>query len=277
MVFNSGLFMKISVLLSLYIKESPDYLDACLASLSNQTYLPNEIVIVFDGPVTTELNACTIKWSEKLPIKIVRIENNVGLGEALNIGLKSCTHNVVFRMDTDDICHKDRFLKQVSYFENNPEIGLLSSTIGEFRESIDDVYAYRKLPLTHSMILQFSKKRNPFNHMAVAFKKDLVLAVGGYQREYLYEDYALWIRMIQNGVITANLPEALVYARTGNGMATRRSGLKYAKSEFTAQINFYKTGYLNFFELIRNLSIRIPLRLIPISFLSLLYSTVLRK
>ncbi|CAH5887666.1 glycosyltransferase [Enterobacter roggenkampii] len=269
--------MKISVLLSLYIKESPDFLHSCLASLCNQTYFPDEIVIVFDGPVTTELNECIIKWSEKLPVKIVKIENNVGLGEALNIGLRSCSNNIVFRMDTDDICHKDRFMKQVEYFEDNPDVGLLSSTVGEFRESIDDVYAYRKLPLTHSKILQFSKKRNPFNHMAVAFKKDLVLAAGGYQREYLYEDYALWVRMIQNGVITANLPETLVYARAGNGMAARRSGLKYAKSEFAAQVNFYRTGYLSFFELIRNLSIRIPLRLIPVSFLSLLYSTVLRK
>ena len=83
--------------------------------------------------------------------------------------------------------------------------------------------------------------------------------------------------MIQNGVVTANLPETLVYARTGNGMAVRRSGLKYAKSEFAAQVNFYKTGYLSLSELIRNLSIRIPLRLIPVSVLSLLYSTVLRK
>lgn len=269
--------MKISVLLSLYKKESPVFLDLCLASLFYQTYFPDEVVIVYDGPITHELNDCVNNWSEKLPIKIVRLPNNVGLGEALNNGLKFCTHNIVFRMDTDDICHKDRFITQLSYFENNPEVGLLSSSVGEFKETIDDVYAYRKLPLTHGQILQFAKKRNPFNHMAVAFKKDLVLAAGGYQREYLYEDYALWVRMIQNGVITANLPETLVYARAGNGMAARRSGLKYAKSEFAAQVNFYRTGYLSFFELIRNLSIRIPLRLIPVSFLSLLYSTVLRK
>jgi len=269
--------MKISVLLSLYIKESPDFLHSCLASLYNQSKFPDEVVIVFDGPVTTKLNDCVVKWSEKLPIKIVRIQDNVGLGEALNIGLKSCSHNIVFRMDTDDICHKERFMKQTSYFEKNPEVGLLSSSVGEFRESVDDVYAYRKLPLTHSKILQFAKKRNPFNHMAVAFKKDLVISAGGYQREYLYEDYALWIRMIQNGVTTANLPETLVYARAGNGMAARRSGLKYAKSEFSAQVKFYKTGYLSFSELMRNLSIRLPLRLIPVSFLSLLYSTVLRR
>ncbi len=273
----SGLAMKISVLLSLYNKESPEFLNVCLTSLHEQTLAPDEIVIVFDGPVTPELNDCVVKWSHKLPIIIIRLDNNVGLGEALNIGLKSCSHNLVFRMDTDDVCHKDRFLKQLSYFEHNPKVGLLSSSVGEFKESLDDVYAFRKLPLTHNEIIRYAKKRNPFNHMAVAFKKDLVLLAGGYKREYLYEDYALWVRMIQNGVITANLPDVLVYARTGNGMAARRSGIKYAKSEYTAQVNFYRTGHLTLIELVRNLSIRLPLRLIPVRLLSILYSTILRK
>ncbi len=269
--------MKISVLLSLYIKESPVYLQACLDSLYIQTLPADEVVIVFDGPLTPELENCVEKWSKKLPIKIVRLAKNVGLGEALNIGMKACSHDYIFRMDTDDICHKDRFMKQVAFFDKNPDVGIVSATIGEFSESYEDIYAHRKLPLTHEDILIFAKKRSPFNHMAVAFNKKMVSEAGGYQREYLYEDYALWVRMIQNGVITANLPETLVFVRTGNGMVARRSGIKYAKSEFQAQLTFYKIGYLNVFELARNLIIRMPLRLMPIPVLSFLYSSILRK
>ncbi|HIC8603596.1 glycosyltransferase [Citrobacter freundii] len=269
--------MNISVLLSLYVKESPFYLDECLESLYNQSRLPDEIVIVFDGPITPDLESCVYKWTKKLPIVIIKLEKNVGLGEALNIGMKHCKYNYVFRMDTDDICHKERLQKQVSYFEGNPHVGLLSSAIGEFNDNVDEIYAFRKPPLTHAEIVHYAKKRNPFNHMAVAFKKEMVLKAGGYKNEYLYEDYALWVRMIQNGVITANLSEALVFARTGNGMAARRSGFKYAKSEFLAQVGFYKIGFLNFAELIRNLAIRMPLRLIPTPLLSILYSTILRK
>ncbi|MCT7041711.1 amylovoran biosynthesis protein AmsE, partial [Salmonella enterica subsp. enterica serovar Pomona] len=95
--------------------------------------------------------------------------------------------------------------------------------------------------------------------------------------EYLYEDYALWMRMIQNGVITANLSDVLVFARTGNGMSARRAGLKYAKSEFSVQVDFYKKGYLTFPELIKNLLIRLPFRLLPVPLLSILYSTILRR
>ncbi|EMQ2211346.1 glycosyltransferase [Escherichia coli] len=269
--------MKLSVLLSLYIHESPNFLDDCLASLYKQSRFPDEVVIVFDGPVTNELHDCVDKWSKYLPIVTIELDKNVGLGQALNVGLKTCSYNYVFRMDTDDICHPERLSQQLSFFKNNPDVGLLSCAVGEFKHSVKDIYAWRRLPLKHDEIIRFSKKRSPFNHMAVAFKKELVLNAGGYQNEYLYEDYSLWIRMIQNGVITANLPETLVYARTGNGMAARRSGLKYAKSEYFAQVKFYKMGYLSFLELLRNLAIRLPLRLVPVSLLSLLYSTVLRK
>ncbi|EPC5593702.1 glycosyltransferase, partial [Salmonella enterica] len=264
-----------SVLMSLYYKESPVYLEACFASLANQSLLPAEIICVFDGPLSAELEDVVSKWSGSLNINIVRIPVNVGLGSALNKGLAQCSFNIVARMDTDDICHKDRFLKQISYLQQHPEVGLLSSTIGEFKNSINNVYAFRKLPLTHQEILRFVKKRNAFNHMAVVFKKDLVISAGGYQHEYLYEDYALWMRMIQNGVITANLSDVLVFARTGNGMSARRAGLKYAKSEFSVQVDFYKKGYLTFPELIKNLLIRLPFRLLPVPLLSILYSTIL--
>lgn len=266
-----------SVLLSLYKKEHACYLDACLKSLYEQTYPANEIIMVLDGPIPKELHKVLEGWEINLPIVKVQLSKNVGLGNALNEGLKFCTNDIVARMDTDDICHKDRFFKQIKYMDENPHVGLLSSSVGEFKNNESDVYAWRKLPLSHNEIIHFSKKRNPFNHMAVMFRKSLVEKAGAYQSEYLYEDYALWVRMIQNGVITANLPDALVFARTGNGMAERRSGLQYARSEYSAQLKFFKTGHLNIYELIRNLAIRLPLRLVPISLLSLLYSTVLRK
>ncbi|MHC8718791.1 glycosyltransferase [Salmonella enterica subsp. enterica serovar Abadina] len=133
-------------------------LEACFASLANQSLLPAEIICVFDGPLSAELEDVVSKWSGSLNINIVRIPVNVGLGSALNKGLAQCSFNIVARMDTDDICHKDRFLKQISYLQQHPEVGLLSSTIGEFKNSINNVYAFRKLPLTHQEILRFVKK-----------------------------------------------------------------------------------------------------------------------
>lgn len=269
--------MDFSVLMSLYYKESPDYLTLCLRSLSEQTLFPNEVFIVFDGPITASLEDVVKKWSAHLPINILRLESNVGLGPALNEGLKACRHEIIFRMDTDDICHPLRFERQIDFIQNNPNVDLLSAWVGEFDKEINDVHAIKKTPIHHNQIISFAKRRNPFNHMAVVYKKSAVLSAGAYQDDYLYEDYALWVRMIKNGVITANLPEVLVYARTGNGMESRRGGLSYFLSELKVQFNFYNTNFIDTYEFFRNITIRLPIRLLPGKLRKYIYRNYLRK
>ena len=46
---------KFSVLMSIYIHERPEYFHECMNSIFSQTLLPNEIVLVEDGPLTEEL------------------------------------------------------------------------------------------------------------------------------------------------------------------------------------------------------------------------------
>lgn len=100
--------MKFSVLMSLYIKENPQYLRECFESLVAQTHPADEIVLVFDGAVTPELEAVVSEFETKLPLNLVKLPKNLGLGKALNEGLKHCSHDWVFRMDTDDICVPER-------------------------------------------------------------------------------------------------------------------------------------------------------------------------
>ena len=268
--------MDFSVLMSLYRKESPDYLALCLQSLSEQTVLPNEVVIVFDGPITTPLEDTVREWCSQLPIKILRLEKNVGLGPALNEGLRACSYEVIFRMDTDDVCHPLRFEKQIQLFSEDPKVSLVGTWVGEFDDTTEHIHALRKVPIEHDNIITYAKKRNPFNHMSVGYRKSSVILSGGYQNNYLYEDYALWVRMIKNGAVTKNLPEILVYARAGNGMEARRGGFKYAKSEVKAQHSFYKQGFLSRKELFMNLLLRVPVRLAPALLRKYVYRKMLR-
>src|SRR5690606_41098414 len=95
---------KFSLLMSSYIEESPIFLDECFKSIwENQTIRPNEIILVCDGPITEKLGNVVHVWQKKIGsvLKIIRLPNNIGLGKALNEGLKHCTHEWVFRMDTD--------------------------------------------------------------------------------------------------------------------------------------------------------------------------------
>lgn len=269
--------MNFSVLLSLYSKESPEFLDKCLLSLYTQTIQSDDVVLVFDGPVSKELNDVVMSWKERLHINVIKLPKNLGLGCALNKGIHECRNEIIFRMDTDDICHPKRFESQMSYFHAHPEVDIVSGWIAEFNSDIEDVHSIRKVPHKHSDIIKFAKKRSPFNHMAVAYKKSSVINSGGYQADYLYEDYSLWVRMISNGAITYNLQDILVYARTGNGMFVRRMGWKYAISEFNAQRNFYSSGFINLFELVRNLCIRMPMRIMPAFVVGFVYKKILRR
>ena len=100
------------MLISIYKKNSSEELNRCFNSIKIQSYIPNEIILVIDGPID-EKNLLEIKkWNEILPIKTLKLNNNMGLAYALNYGMKFCNYDWVFRMDIDDVCAKDRFLKQ---------------------------------------------------------------------------------------------------------------------------------------------------------------------
>ena len=184
--------LKFSVLLSLYIKENAEYFKSSLESIFCQTLLPNEVILVKDGPITEELEKIIADFKKRYKIlKVIPLEKNIGLGLALNEGLKHCSYDIVARMDTDDIAKKDRFDKQIDIFRNNPEIDLVSAWIDEFTDDISNINSTRKLPENHKDILSFGKSRNPVNHPVVMFRKNKVMEAGSYKDFYLLEDYYL--------------------------------------------------------------------------------------
>lgn len=220
---------KYSVLMSLYKKEKPEYLRLAIDSMLNQTVKPDEIVLVEDGPLTDELYAVLDEYGDKLTR--VRNEKNLGLGLALNVGLKVCRNELVARMDTDDISKPERCEVQLHYFEQHPETDIVGGDIAEFIGDETNIIGKRMVPQTNAEIREYMKKRCAFNHMSVMYKKTAVGAAGGYQDWFWNEDYYLWIRMWLNGAVFGNTGTVLVNVRTGEEMYQRRGGKKYFKSE----------------------------------------------
>lgn len=267
--------MNFSVLLSLYIKEKPNFLYECLESLENQTVQATEIIIVYDGPITPELGSIVNKYAEKLPIKIVQLPKNVGMGNAFNEGLKNCSYEWVFRMDTDDICIPERFEKQINFIKQNPDIVLLGSHIAEFNDNIKDLVSYRKVPIGTEAIKRYSLYRSPFNHMTVAYKKKVAIEAGGY-KAYLLEDYNLWLRIIAKGYKVENINDILVYARIGNNMIARRRGVNYIKGEWDLFKLKRELKLQNIFSGFFTFLLRIIPRILPTKILKTIYK-FLRK
>lgn len=269
--------MNFSVLLSIYGKEKSVYFLECLESLLSQTLLPDEIVLVKDGPLTEELECIIENVQDIFPFfKIVSLPTNKGLGIALNEGLKHCSYELVARMDTDDVAKSDRFEKQIAIFYAHPELDVVGAWIDEFEGTIGNVISIRKLPEKHEDICQFARKRCPVNHPVVMFRKSAVIAAGGYQHFSSFEDYYLWVRMLLNNARFYNIPESLLYFRFSPGMFRRRGGWKYAQDEFRFQRMLWKRGFVGFPCLIQNIWIRFIVRIIPNKIRIFLYKKILR-
>lgn len=267
-----------TVLLSIYNKESYQFLLESLNSLYNQTIPINEIIIVKDGPLTMDLeNVLNDFITQYSNLKIISLPNNQGLGKALNEGLKHCTHDIIARMDTDDIAKPNRFEKQLKIFQEHPEIDVVGTWIDEFEEDSQNIISTRKLPETHQDIYQYAQKRNPINHPTVMFKKQAVIDAGGYQHFPLFEDYYLWVRMLLNGAKFYNIQESLLYFRISPDMFKRRGGFKYACTEAKFQWYIHKLGFINLPKTILNICIRFGTRIIPNNFRSWIYKNILRK
>ena len=240
-----------SVLMSVYIKEDPGNLLQAMESMVQQTVPPDDFVLVCDGPMTPLLDNVIAEEKKKLgeTLQVVRLSENGGLGRALNIGLSYCKNDLVARMDSDDISVPDRCQKQLMLFAKNPKLDISSGTLLEFVDSPQKPIGKREVPIENKDIVHYSKKRSPFNHPCVMFRKEAVKKVGGYKETYhLFEDYYLWIRMLQSKCYAQNLPDVLLYMRAPVDMYKRRGGKEYAKSMLRFHWWVFTSGWTNLMD-----------------------------
>lgn len=267
------------MLMSLYIKEKAEYLKESIDSILNQTVLPDEIVIVKDGPLTDELNDLVENYCADHPelFHIVMSEKNIGLGRALNLGLSECRNELVARMDTDDIAKPDRCEKQLKMFEENPELDLLGSAVDEFHSTTEKIVSRRVVPSKHEDIYEFSKRRSAFNHPTVMYKKSKVLSVDGYSNLRRNQDIDLFGRMLFAGCVAANIEESLLYFRSNDALAKRRKSWVNTKSYIKTIKRFKKMGYASFSDYAIVAIAQTGMFLMPVKVQHWVYKKFLRK
>jgi lipopolysaccharide/colanic/teichoic acid biosynthesis glycosyltransferase len=262
--------MTFSVLMAVYHAERPAFLQQSLQSLSDQTLKADEVVLVEDGPLPGELTAAIEAYRERLNIVSVKLTHNCGLAVALNEGLRHCRHDLVARMDSDDISLPQRFEKQIAFMMQNPDIAASSAALDEFDET-GTVFSSRILPLTHEELVAFAKKRSPISHAAAVFRKSAVDAVGGYPLFKRSQDVALWSLLIVTGYRLANLPDKLFMVRAGASFMTR-SGLKTFKYEYAVVLFQRQIGFLTVPDFLKSVAIRFVLAVAPARLKKLLYA-----
>jgi glycosyltransferase involved in cell wall biosynthesis len=269
---------KYSVLMSIYSKDEPQYIKESIQSILSQTVAPNEVIILVDGPVSQKISQ-TIKYFEKkYPsiIKVVFFKLNRGLGPVLADGVILAKNQLVARMDSDDVADPNRCSTQLKFFRDNPTCDIIGTNVTEFIGSIDNVRAHRQMPETHEEIVAYSKKRNPFAHPSVMFKKSTILRAGNYRDRKLCEDYDLWARVIQNSAQCHNIQKELLYMRTGKDFYDRRGGGRYLLSILKFKSELFKSGYVSKADFTLSALSSVIICLLPAKFRSFVYMKYLR-
>ena len=271
--------LKFSVLMSVYKNDKEEYLKLALDSIINQTVKSSEIVLVEDGPIPENIENLIKEYEKNIAfLKVIRLKENGGLGNALNVGLENCSYDIVARMDADDISVLDRFEKQIVEFEKDDTLSIVGGYISEFINNPEESIGIRQVPLTHEEISNFIKGRNPFNHMTVMFKKQSVLEAGSYQDFHFLEDYYLWIRMFLKGYKMKNIDSILVNARVGIDMYKRRGGFKYFKSCKRLQKYLLDNKLITYPKYLKNNIIRFIMQvLMPNNIRGFIYKKFARK
>lgn len=269
----------ISVVMSVYKNDDTAFFEEAIKSILNQSYLPDEIVIVVDGPVSSEINKLLDFYENKKLFKIIRLVQNKGLANALNIGIAEAKGNYIARMDSDDICFEDRFQKQIDFIVKE-NLDIVGGQIIEFGNDIEDVVSFRKVPLEHSEMINFMKVRSPFSHPTILFRKEVFFGLNGYDVSIFPEDYDFFVRAYLKGFKFGNVDQSVLWFRLGSDRSKairRRWGLTYAKNEIKLYKKFLQLGYYNYPEFFKVICFKIPLRILPFAFYKFIYFKILRN
>lgn len=270
---------KYSVLMSIYKKEKPEYFVQSLESMVNQTLRPDEILIVKDGELIKDLEEVIEKYIDEYPglFKVVPLKENIGLGRALDEGLNHCKNELVARMDTDDISLPERCELQIKQFNENIELCIVGTMIDEFYDEPNNIISSRVVPTTNDEIYKFMKRRSPFNHPTVMYKKSEVIRCGGYGKMRRKQDLDLFSRMINNGCVAQNINQSLLLFRSNEDNFKRRKSWSYCKSYIDVQYEIWKRGHCSLGDLAFVTTGQLVMFLAPMGLLKKISSRYLRN
>lgn len=169
-----------------------------------------EIIIGFESNSEKHFKKFQRYWTEKLDIiKVINIQQKMGLTYTLNHCIGRAKSNYIARMDSGDmLISSSRFDKQIKLLKSNDNIWCVGSAMIKY-----DGNGFEKLrvyPEQHKKIKFFSYFINPIAHPTVMFKKDVFKKIGGYDESIYNEDFELWMRSIKLGYEIYNFPDPFI-------------------------------------------------------------------
>jgi len=260
-----------SLLLPVYAGDRAEFFARAFTSaVTEQSLRPNQVVIIQDGPIGDDLAETIASAIDASPVPVdhVVLEENVGLARALTYGLQHCTHDIVARMDADDVSLPERFARQLPLIADGYD--LVGTGMYEF-DGVGRISFTRTPPSGSDEIASAARFKDPFNHPTVIYRKSTVEAAGGYRDLPLMEDYWLFARIIATGARVENVPDPLVMYRVDAGAYSRRGGSRLFRSELRLQRELRREGFVTRGQYLRNVLVRGGYRFVPVGVRRLAY------
>jgi len=219
-----------------------------MQSLARQTFTDFEIVAVDDGSTDGTSQLLEAWAAREIRLRLLTRPHE-GIVGALNAGLKACRAPFVARMDSDDRSHPERLALQLAYLQANPQVGVVSCRVKGFpsdqvRQGFQAYIEWLNSLLNDEDIRGEMFVESPLAHPSVVFRKDVVLAAGGYQERGWPEDYDLWLRLYLEGICFAKLPETLLEWREHPERLTRTDSRYSLENFLRAKANYLGRGPL---------------------------------
>lgn len=253
-----------SVVMPLYAGSAAEALQLSLASLVDQHHLPDEIVVVRDGPLTEAHDRVLAEFAERAPqLHVVPLPERGGIAGAINAGMHAAGHPWIARMDADDLALPTRFGRQVELLRTGRH-DALGAAMAEFVDSPENIVGTRRMPESHDEIARAMRRYNPMNHPTMMFRRDLALSVGGFVKIPSVVDYDFFARMLAAGGRFHNLPSTEVLFRAGDDMLLRRKNAGSVRIEVELQRRLHAYGLVTWPRAAANVVARNAFRMLPL-------------
>lgn len=199
------------------VRNHARFLGAAVGSILSQSFTNFDLLVLDDA--STDGSCQSIESLNDPRLRVIRNEEPLGLAATLNRGLKATRAVWIARQDADDLSDPDRFGRQMEFLDRCSDISLLGTDAVKI-DAVDRPVGLLRTSAEHESLLFGLLFDNSFVHTSVVFRRDHVLALGGYDVAFdRAQDYDLWVRVASRGSV-ANLPERLVSRRVGADVAS---------------------------------------------------------
>jgi glycosyltransferase involved in cell wall biosynthesis len=215
---------RVTVLIGAYNNAAT--LPQAIGSILGQSVSQLELLVLDDG--SSDETAAVVAGIEDERLRYVPLEH-MGIARSLNLGIDQARAPVVAVQDADDWSEPQRLERQLAVLGSSPEVAVVGGLMREVDEQGREL-----VPRTgHGVgdVNDLLMRYNPLPNSCAAYRRDVVLELGGYDARYRYAaEYDLWLRIAERHRVVV-VDEVLATRRmSGTNVAGRRERAPIAEA-----------------------------------------------